>query len=356
MPLEFLYRFVEQLAFHKLNVLHLHLTDDQGWRLEVDGFPRLTSVGGWRPESMVGRSGSSTFDGTPHGGFYTQEEMTGLARHAADLGVQIVPEIEMPGHARAALAAYRSLGVHGRDLPVWTSWGISEDVFGVHDEALDFCREVLRQVMKVFPGKYLHIGGDEVPTVQWESDPFSRERAAALGLAGPSELHGWFLGEMTRFVASHGRQAVCWEDASTLPRDAIVMAWRDGAGGADGEWPGPLGGTGHGHPVIMAPYRRTYLDYAQTDSPQEPLGQKGEIITLSDVYHFEPEPQGPVLGAQAQLWTEFAATPAEVEYLAYPRLCAFAEVAWGTSSYPSFLRRLPVHLDRLGVRHGEVPA
>ncbi|MDX6739521.1 beta-N-acetylhexosaminidase [Actinocorallia sp. A-T 12471] len=352
MPLEFLYRFVDQLAFHKLNVLHLHLTDDQGWRIEIDGYPRLTEVGAWRTESMVGRAGSTAFDGTPHGGYYTQAELAELVAFADVRGVRIVPEIEMPGHAMAALAAYPELGNDAaRPLPVWTGWGISEHVFGVQDETLEFCREVLRQVMKVFPSRDIHLGGDECPTRQWENSAAARERAASLGLARPAELHGWFLGEIAGFLAEHGRRAVCWDEAahsaSPPPPGAAVMAWRDPVHAADA--------AARGHEVIMTPYRWTYLDYPQTGSPHEPLGQEGAIITLADVYRFEP---GPVLGAQAQLWTEFAATPAEVEYLAYPRLCALAETAWSDlpKDFAGFTARLRPHLARLGVAHGEVPA
>ncbi|GAA3196377.1 beta-N-acetylhexosaminidase [Actinocorallia longicatena] len=351
MPLDFVFRFVDQLAFHKLNVLHLHLTDDQGWRMEIDGYPRLTSIGAWRSESMVGRAGSVAFDGTPHGGFYTQSELSALVRFAAARGVRVVPEIEMPGHARAALAAYPELGNRAdRPLPVWTGWGVSEHVFGVQEETLEFCREVLRQTMKVFPSADIHLGGDEVPTLQWENSSVARERSLELGLEGPSQLHGWFLGEMARFLSAHGRRAVCWDeagDSDAIPPETVVMAWRDPAHAARA--------SARGHEVIMTPYRWTYLDYPQTDSPHEPLGQEGEIITLSDVYHFEP---GPVLGTQAQLWTEFAATPAEVEYLAYPRLCALAEIAWSSRprDFAEFTARVGPHLARLGVPHGEVPA
>ncbi len=376
MPLDFLYRFVDLLALHKLNVLHLHLTDDQGWRIEIDGLPRLTEVGAWRSESMIGPAGSNRFDGTPHGGYYTQAQLKALVRYAAARHVRIVPEIDMPGHARAALAAYPRLGNHPeRRLPVWTSWGICEDIFGVHDEALDFCRTVLGQTMDIFPDRYIHIGGDECPTTQWSTDPVAQRRARALGLGSPAELHGWFLGQMADFLAANGRRCVCWDESghvpadSRLPREVALTAWRD-----------PLHGVQavrRGHQVIMAPHLSTYFDYPQSDHPDEPLGHPNSITTLEDVYRFEPlagrlpiaDPHDGarpgVLGTQAQLWTEFASTPEHVEYLAFPRLCALAEVAWSEPptdgegdgprerDYAEFGTRLAEHvklLRRLGVR------
>ncbi|HVV25024.1 MAG TPA: beta-N-acetylhexosaminidase [Pseudonocardiaceae bacterium] len=344
MPLDFLYRFVDQLALHKLSVLHLHLTDDQGWRVEIDGWPLLTEIGAWRAETVIGHPGSARFDGTPHGGYYTQAELRSLAAYAAERGVTIVPEIDLPGHARAALAAYPSLGNHPkRPQPVWTRFGISEDILNVRDSTLDFCRDVVDQVAGVFPARYVHVGGDECPTVQWERDPVALARAADLGLTDVGELRGWFVRELHAFLAGRGRSAACWEEAfGNLPADVLVMAWKDSG----------LPLVERGHPVVMAPYRWTYLDYPQRDHPDEPLGQPGHVITLADVYGYSPPPG--VLGIQAQLWTEYAPTPAHVEYLAWPRLCALAEVAWsGAPDYPDFVGRLESHEQRLrslGVR------
>jgi hexosaminidase len=368
MPLDFLYTFVDLLALHKLNVLHLHLTDDQGWRIEIDGLPRLTEIGAWRSETMIGPAGSDRFDGVPHGGFYTREELGGLVRHAADRGVRIVPEIEMPGHARAALAAYPELGVqHGRPQPVWTSWGISEDVFGVHERALDFCRDVLGQVTDVFPDRYVHIGGDECPSVQWESDPWSRGRAAELGLDEPARLHAWFLGRIRDFLAEAGRRGVSWDTAapepSGLPTDLVLAAWLDPAHAARS--------IARGHQVLLTPHKSTFLDYPQRDHPDEPPGQPGHIVTLEDVYGFDPLASGDarlpvvsgestapgVLGAQAQLWTEFLPTTGDVLRAAFPRLCAFAETAWsgGARDGSDFDARLAAHTPLL-VRLGALTA
>ena len=351
MPLEFLHQFVDVLALHKLNVLHLHLTDDQGWRMDIEGWPRLVDVGAWRPESMTGPAGSDRFDGVPHGGYYTQAELRELVRCAANRGVLVVPEIEMPGHARAALAAYPELGnFPATHLPVWTSWGISEHILGVHDTALEFCREVLRQVATVFPAPYIHIGGDECPTTQWHTAPSALARAAELGFDDPSRLHGWFLGQMSETLRELGRTAVCWAEtgqhAGDLPNGLVQTAWRDAAHGAQA--------VRNGHQVIMAPHRSTYLDYRA----EPPPGHSGIVTTLADVYRFDALAGGlavatgrrpGVLGAQAQLWTELAPTPDHVRRLAFPRLCAFADTAWRRTApdYDDFRRRLAGQLDLL---------
>ncbi|MDL4818486.1 beta-N-acetylhexosaminidase [Actinomadura opuntiae] len=358
MPVEFLHEFIDQLALHHLNVLHLHLTDDQGWRIEIEELPELTRVGAWRGESMIGRSGSTRFDGTPHGGYYTRGQLRRLVAHAAERGVTIMPEIEMPGHAQAALAAYPHLGNHpDARLPVWTSWGINENIFGVHDAALDFCRRVLDATMEIFPSQHIHIGGEECPTVQWEHNHDAVKRAAQLGLDDVSSLHGWFLTEMRDFLAARGRTAVCWDETGELtdrlPEDMVLTAWRDPGHGALA--------LGRKHQVIMAPHRWTYLDYRQSTAAHEPPGHPDLITTLADVYAYDPLAGGlpaaragnghrpSVLGAQAQIWTEFAPTSDHVLHLAYPRLCAFAEVVWtnGPHDLDDFRTRLAPHLQRL---------
>ncbi|MFJ6699584.1 beta-N-acetylhexosaminidase [Streptomyces sp. NPDC091272] len=350
-PVSFLRRFVDLLAFHKLNVLHLHLTDDQGWRLPVPGYPRLTEVGGRRTETLG--------DGTPHGGSYTREELVSLVAYASERGVTVVPEVEMPGHARAALAAYPELGNDpGRELEVWTRWGVCETVFGVQEEALAFCRAVLAEVMEIFPSRYVHVGGDECPTGEWSASPYARERAAELGLPGPEALHGWFLDQIADFLVSHGRRPIGWtSNGADLGPHFTSVSWLDAEHG--------LLSARAGQDVIMAPHRSTYLDYAQSDAPSEPAANPGVIVTLRDVYEFEPAPQSwepeaknRVLGTQGQLWSEHWSTPEHGEYLAFPRLCALAEVAWAARAqreYTDFTRRLAGHeerLDALGVPSG----
>lgn len=346
-PARFVRGLIDVLALHKINILHLHLTDDQGWRLEIGRYPALTEVGAWRTESMVGRAGGTEGDGVPHGGFYTQAELRALVAYAADRGIQVIPEIGMPGHTRALLAAYPHLGNDpGRALPVWTGWGISDHILG--PDALPFCEDVLAEVMKVFPDSPIHLGGDECPTTEWVTSPRARARSVELGLAHPAELYGWFMRRLTDFVLGHGRRPICWDEAAqipALPSDVTIMAWREQAYG--------LAAAGRGHPVIMAPRRHTYLDYAQSDDPDEPLGQPG-LTTLADVYTFDPLNGRPdladrVLGTQAQMWTEFTPTPRHIEYMAFPRLCALAEVAWSPTpqNLDDFIHRMTAHARRL---------
>ncbi|MEU1124973.1 beta-N-acetylhexosaminidase [Streptomyces sp. NPDC005899] len=346
-PVSYLRRYVDLMALHKLNVLHLHLTDDQGWRMPVDAFPRLTSVGGRRAQSLA--------DGVPHAGAYTKAELRDLVRHARDRGVSVVPEIEMPGHVRAALAAYPHLGNHpGRPLDVWTRWGVCDTVLGVHEEVFDFCRTVLEEVMDVFPSPYVHIGGEECPTTEWEASPAARARAAAEGLAGPHALHGWFMGRIGSFLVEHGRRPTGWaESGSELPPEFTVMAWRDPAHARTA--------ARRGHQVVTAHHRATYLDYAQSTDPREPAAQPGAPVPLHAVHANEPVPHdwepaeaSRVLGTQAQLWTEYVRTPDRIEYLTYPRLCALADRAWsgGPGDWAGFVERLRHHtarLDALGV-------
>ncbi|MGW6524661.1 beta-N-acetylhexosaminidase [Streptomyces sp. NPDC054962] len=347
-PVEYLRRYVDLLALHKINVFHLHLTDDQGWRMPVTAYPELTEIGGHRTQSMTGTAGDD-FDGLAHSGAYTRAELAGLVEYASARGVTVMPEIEMPGHVRAALAACPRLGNDpGRPLEVWTRWGVCDTVLGVHDEVLDFCRTVLEEVMELFPSPYLHIGGDECPLTEWERSPLARARIAAEGLSGPADLHRWFLGRIGDFLVRNGRRPVGWAETGTeLPAAFTVMAWRDPAHA--------LAAARRGHDVINAHYRATYLDYPQSAGTQEPPGQPGAVVGLRDVHGHDPVPEGAapdvaarVLGTQAQLWTEFAATPERLEYLSYPRLCALADRGWsGPTEWGDFRSRLHLHNARL---------
>jgi hexosaminidase len=357
MPLDHLFRLVDQLALHKFNVLHLHLTDDQGWRIEIEGLPRLTEVGSRRTASALGPGPDAATDGIPHSGHYTADQLRDLVAYAARRGINVVPEINMPGHVRALLAAHPQLGNRPeRPLPVWTHWGVSEDVLAVHDQALDFCRQVLAGTMAIFPSRYIHIGGEECPTTQWHQSPAARARALELGLPSPAALHGWFLQQMYDFLAAHGRRAVCWDETGHAegdpPAGMTLHAWRDPDHGREA--------VRSGHQVIMSPHRSTYLDYPQSSDPREPLGQPGEIVTVHDVYTFDPlvgglpvadpgQDDAGVLGTQASIWTEFAPTAEHVQYLLYPRLCAMAETAWSTGprDYDDFRSRLDHHWRRL---------
>ena len=353
-------RFLDLLAVHKLNVLHLHLTDDQGWRIEIPGYPRLTSVGAWRTASMVGRHDGPERDGRPHGGFYTVDDLREIVAYAGRRGITVVPEIDVPGHVRAALAAYPELGVRpGDQLDVWTSWGVCADVLNTEESTVDFFRSVFDTVLDIFPSEVIGIGGDEVPTVRWENDPRSRARAEALGLAGPHELHGWFLERMAAHLHARGRRALGWDEildaGGTHAKPAVVASWR-------GEEAGVRAARA-GHDVVMCPEQWVYLDHRQSDHPGEPI-PVGYLRTVTDVYRYEPvsaelpeADRGRVLGAQAQVWTEHLDTLRRVEYAAFPRLAAFAEVVWshGERDPAEFLHRLREHhlprLDALGVEY-----
>ncbi|MFF0203877.1 beta-N-acetylhexosaminidase [Streptomyces sp. NPDC005017] len=359
-PVSYLRRFVDLMALHKLNVLHLHLTDDQGWRMPVAAYPRLTEIGGLRERSMVGPAGSGRFDSRPHGGAYTRAELTGLVSFAAARGVTVVPEVGVPGHVRAALAAHPELGNHPeRQLDVWTHWGVCPTVLGVGDHVLDFFRTVLDEVMDVFPSPYLHIGGDECPTDEWEASPAAIARASREGLEGPRALHGWFMGRIADHLVRAGRRPVAWaENGTALPPECTVMSWRT----PEHAW----AAARRGHDVIHADHRSTYFDYARAPGPDEPLAQPGHVLDLRTAYGVEltAPPAQPalakrVLGAQGQLWTEFVTTPEHIEYLTYPRLCALAERVWdGGGDWPDFRARLTGHearLDALGVPHDTLP-
>ncbi|MFH8935530.1 beta-N-acetylhexosaminidase [Streptomyces griseosporeus] len=353
-------RHIDLLALHKLNVLHLHLTDDQGWRMPVAAYPRLTTVGAHRAGTAHGTGSEDGHDGRPHGGAYTRADLTGLVAHAARLGVTVVPEIEMPGHVRAALAAYPHLGNHpDRALDVWTRWGVCDSVLGVHDGVLDFVHAVLDEVMDVFPAPYIHLGGDECPATEWEQSPAARARAAAEGLSGPAGLHGWLLARAGAHLREHGRHPVAWAETGTaLPPGFTAMSWREPAHAAEA--------LRRGHDVVLTHHRTTYLDYAQDDRPGGPPAQPGPVVDLRTVHRGDPDPvtsapgAGRVLGTQAQLWTEYAPTAADLDRLGYPRLCALADRAWtGPTPWPDFTRRLAAHTRRLhalGVRHHTLTA
>jgi hexosaminidase len=351
MPVADVLRFVDLVAFHKLNVLHLHLTDDQGWRIEVPGWPRLTSVGAWRARSMLGSSSHGRYDDRPHGGFYTAGDLREIVAYAAERHVTVVPEIDLPGHMEAAIAAYPDLG--NRPVPgVRTAWGISTHLLNVSDTALRFCRDVLDQVCAIFPGPVIGVGGDECPPDEWRSTPAVQEFIRAHGLAGERGLHGWFIREVADHLRRRGRRAYGWDEIldGGAPADAVVAAWRGPAQAARA--------ARAGHRVVSCPDTSVYLDYRQSADPGEPT-PVGTVLTVDDVYAFDPVPPGltdaearRVIGAQANVWTEHMESARRVDYMVFPRLCAFAEVVWGRS--PDFGQRLAGHyprLDALGVNY-----
>jgi len=349
MPVADVLRFVDLAAFHKLNVLHLHLTDDQGWRIEVPGRPRLTSAGSWRSSTMLGSRVHDRYDARPHGGFYTADDLREIVAYAKARFVTVVPEVDMPGHMQAAVAAYPELG-NGFAGPVRTAWGISPHVLNVGTEALDFCRAVLDHICDIFPSPLIGIGGDECPTLEWEASPAARAVIARHGLAGPHALGSWFAARMAEHLATRGRRVYGWDEilAGGAPDGAVIAAWR-------GVEPTRVAARA-GHQVVACPDISTYLDYRQSAEPGEPT-PVGTLLTLADVYAFEPVPAGLpapeaalVIGGQANVWTEHMESARRVDYMAFPRLCALAEAVWspaGARDFAGFSARLTPHVDRL---------
>jgi hexosaminidase len=364
MPKEFVKKYIDLLALHKMNYFHWHLTDDQGWRLEIRKYPRLTQVGAWRDSTIIGHMTSdtlhATFDKRRHGGFYTQDDVREIVAYAADRFVTIVPEIEMPGHSQAAIAAYPYLGNFGDTIRPWTMWGVTNYILNPSDTTIHFMEDVLTEVMQLFPGPFVHIGGDEAPKLQWRDSPRAQQLIDKLGIREPGDsptafksedrLQSWFTTRMDSFLAKHGRRLVGWDEIleGGLAPNAVVMSWRGLQGG--------IAAARAGHDVIMTPQQYTYFDHYQASPDSEPLAIGG-FLPLDSVYRYEPvpadlEPQYArhVLGAQAQIWTEYLEGPKQVEYMAYPRTAALAELLWtpvARRDLQDFRRRLGEHEHRL---------
>jgi hexosaminidase len=377
-------RMIDEMALHKLNTLHWHLTDDQGWRIEIKKYPKLTDVGAWRTKSALvpyGHEGSgkdnihpawsapspATFnaDGR-YGGFYTQDDIREVVAYAATRHITVVPEIEMPGHSVAALAAYPNLSCVSGHFSTDIDAGVNHGVFCVADEkVIGFLDDVLTEVFQLFPGKYIHIGGDEVDGTAkketWGKDPGCLAIMKSQGYTNLDQLQGWFTGQMGKFVSEHGKTLVGWSEIAEapLPANAVVMDWIGGA----------VAAATNGHDVVMSPTKNCYLDYYQSlDHGTEPGAIFG-YIPLERVYAFEPIPAGlpaqfqsHILGGQCNLWTEYIPSFAHVEYMAFPRLCALAEVDWSpksTHDFEAFKQRLKIHelrLDAMGVNYRHDPS
>jgi hexosaminidase len=358
----FIMRYIDWMALHKLNVLGWHLTDDQGWRLEIRKYPRLTSVGAWRVPA--GRAAARDIDPATgrarlYGGLYTQEEVRRIVAHAAARNVTLVPEIDMPGHASAAIVAYPQLGVTSQPpQAVPADWGVYTNLFNVEESTFAFLEDVLAEVMELFPGQYIHVGGDEAVKDQWQASARVQARMRELGVPSEAALQGYFTHRLGEYLRAHGRRLVGWDEIleGGVPADATVMSWR-GVQGA-------ITAAAAGHDAVLSPDPTLYLDSRQGASPTEPPG-RGTIETLAVIYHFDPLPgplaadQRHVLGLQANLWTEHVRTEERAAYMTWPRAAALAEVGWSPAArldWNDFLTRLPAEfarLRRLGVHYSE---
>jgi hexosaminidase len=360
-PTEFIKKYIDLLAFHKMNRFHWHLTEDQGWRIEIKKYPKLQEVAAFRNETVIGhartadRNNKKNFDGKRYGGFYTQDEIRDIVKYAEARYVTIVPEIEMPGHALAALSAYPNLGCTGGPYTAATTWGVFDDVFCAgKDETFTFLEGVLDEVLELFPGKYIHIGGDESPKTRWEKCPHCQKRMKAENLKDEHALQSYFIQRMEKYLNGKGRQIIGWDEIleGGLAPNATVMSWRGEEGGIDA--------AKQNHDVIMTPGNWCYFDhYQDTTSKTEPLAIGG-FTPVSEVYGYEPVPPqlsgaeaNHVLGAQANVWTEYIPTAEHVEYMVYPRAVAMAEVLWTPKekrNYNDFLKRMGTHFKRLDER------
>ncbi|MGW7300721.1 beta-N-acetylhexosaminidase [Streptomyces sp. NPDC054829] len=364
MPKDGVLRYLDLMAAHKLNVLHLHLTDDQGWRIEIRKYPRLTETGSWRSRTKFGHRASPLWEEKPHGGHYTQDDIREIVAYAAERHITVVPEIDIPGHSQAAIAAYPELGntdvIDTTSLTVWDTWGISPNVLAPTDNTLRFYEGVFEEVLELFPSEFVHVGGDECPKEQWRRSPVAQARIKELGLADEDELQAWFIAHFDNWLSARGRRLIGWDEIleGGLAKGAAVSSWRGYAGG--------IAAARAGHDVVMCPEQHVYLDHRQAPGEDEPV-PIGYVRTLEDVYRFEPvppeltEPEARhVLGTQANVWTEVMEDPARVDYQVFPRLSAFAEVAWSHLPAPrerefiGFQRRMVAHyarLDALGVAY-----
>ena len=356
-PVEFVKRFIDLMSQYKFNYFHWHLTDDQGWRIEIKKYPRLTEIGSKRPETVKERNLTPYIgDGIPHGGFYTQEQIKDVVKYAKERYITVIPEIELPGHASAAIAAYPQLGCKtDYQYKVQTTWGIFKEVFCPTEETFKFLEDVLDETIKLFPDSpYIHIGGDEVLKDHWKESAFVQELKKKENLKDEHEVQSYFIRRMEKFINSKGKKIIGWDEIleGGLAPNATVMSWRGTKGGIEA--------AKAKHDVIMTPTDYVYFDYGQGDPAYEPLNI-GSYVPLEKVYSFDPVPKELtadeakyIIGGQANIWTEYIKTPSHVEYMAFPRMLALAEVVWSrpeNKDYGDFLRRLNSHVPLLDAQN-----
>lgn len=351
-PVPFIKKYIDLLALHKMNTFHWHLTEDQGWRIEIKKYPKLTEVSSMRKKTMAGHYRDHAYDNKPYGGFYTQDEVRDVVKYAQDRYITVIPEIEMPGHSVAVLAAYPELGSNAdKILDVSYNWGVHDDVLFPREETFTFLENVLTEVMGLFPSQYIHIGGDECPKTQWKQSRFCQALMKEKGLKDEHELQSYFIQRIDKFVSSKGRRIIGWDEIleGGLSPNATVMSWRGISGG--------IAAARQNHDVVMSPTTYCYLDYYQADPKTQPV-TIGGLLPLEKVYSFNPsvsdsltaEQSKHILGVQANVWSEYLPTTHSVEYMAYPRLIALAETGWtpqASRNIDDFKQRLEIHKKRL---------
>ncbi|MCH2176738.1 MAG: beta-N-acetylhexosaminidase [Lentisphaeria bacterium] len=348
-------KFIDLIALHRLNVCHIHLTEDQGWRIEIKAFPKLTEVGSIRKQTLVGHEGDRPriYDNKPYGGYFTQDDIRTIVTFAEQRHIMLIPEIDMPGHMSAAVASYPELGNPGYDVEVRCHWGISQHVLNLEESTVEFAKTVLDEVMDLFPSPYIHIGGDEAPKFEWSECANAQSRMQELGLKSENELQSWFIQQLDTHITQAGRRLIGWDEIleGGLAQNATVMSWRGEEGGVEA--------AKQGHQVVMTPHQHVYFDYYQAEPKSEEPLAIGGMSTTEHVYAYEPIPAAlpeeqyhQVLGSQGQLWTEYIPTMDHMEYMGFPRICALSEVLWISKeekNYTDFLERLKVHRQRLAI-------
>jgi hexosaminidase len=351
-PVSFVKRYIDLMSVHKFNTFHWHLTEDQGWRIEIKKYPKLTEIGSKRKETLVGHYGSNEYDNTPYGGFYTQDEIREVVKYAQSKYITIVPEIEMPGHALAALASYPEFSCDpSKKYEVGTTWGVYDDIFCPSEQTFSFLEDVLTEVIGLFPGTYVHIGGDEAPKDVWKKSKFCQDLIKKEKLKDEHELQSYFIKRIDKFLTSKGKKMIGWDETleGGISPNATIMSWRGIEGG--------IAAARQKHDAIMTPTGSVYFDYYQADPATEPLAIGG-FLPVNKVYDYDPTPvdslsdeeQKHIIGVQANLWTEYIATTSQVEYMVYPRALALSEVAWSekkNKNWNSFVQRMKTHMRRL---------
>ena len=349
-PVEFIKQYIDVLAMYKLNTFHWHLTEDQGWRIEIKKYPKLTEVSSQRESTPIPADRNKS-DGKPYGGFYTQDQVREVVAYAAKRYITVVPEIEMPGHSVSVLAAYPELGCTGGPYKVRTWWGVEEDVYCAgNDQTFEFIQNVLDEVMELFPSTVIHIGGDECPKKRWEECPKCQQRIKDNNLKDAHGLQSYFITRIEKYLNSKGRKIIGWDEIleGGLAPNAMVMSWRGTAGG--------IAAAQQNHPVVMSPNSHCYFDHYQSQDQSKEPPAIGGFLPLEKVYSYNPMPQELtaeqrkyIMGVQANLWTEYIPTVQQAQYMAYPRALALSEVAWtavNNKSYDRFLKTLESELKR----------